>query len=160
MRFQPYTPADRDACLAIFDANTPRSFAPSERADFLRWLEQPAGRYGVLLDEGGSVVGCGGIEIGPGGSVTGLVWAMLAPSHQRRGLGRRLVEERLRWIAAIPEAREIRMDTSQHALGFYEKVGFRVIEYQEDGYGPGLHRFDLSLVVGDEFRRRYGGEAP
>ena len=36
--FRPYTSADREACLAIFDANSPTFFAPNERADYVSFL--------------------------------------------------------------------------------------------------------------------------
>ncbi|MEK9212812.1 GNAT family N-acetyltransferase [Sphingomonas sp. 2378] len=40
-----YRAADRDACLALFDGNTPGFFAPSERADFVRFLERHAAEW-------------------------------------------------------------------------------------------------------------------
>jgi hypothetical protein len=51
MIYRPYTPADRDGCLAIFDSNADRFFSPGDRAAFARFLEAPAGFVGVLRDE-------------------------------------------------------------------------------------------------------------
>ena len=57
MQFRAYQPADREACLALFDENCPAFFAPNEREDyeaFLRDLElgQGAGeQYGYVVIE-------------------------------------------------------------------------------------------------------------
>jgi predicted GNAT family N-acyltransferase len=37
----------------------------------------------------------------------------------------------------------VSIDTSQHTTGFYQHLGFKVIEWKKDGYGPGLDRVEL-----------------
>ena len=66
MIFRQYTNADREACLAIFDSNAGRYFSPVDQEDFAAFLDAPPGFFGVLLDDTGSVVGCGGIGVRPG----------------------------------------------------------------------------------------------
>ncbi len=48
--FRPYTPADLNACLALFDSNYPPYFHPSEREGYRAFLEDTAaqGEYFVL----------------------------------------------------------------------------------------------------------------
>ena len=42
LTFRPYAPADAEACLALFDANVPRYFDASERAEFAAFLAAAA----------------------------------------------------------------------------------------------------------------------
>jgi RimJ/RimL family protein N-acetyltransferase len=156
--FRPYTPADRDACLAIFDINCPTFVAPSERTQFEGYLAAPRGRYGVLLDDDGEVLGCGGIVLERGGRDAHLVWGLIRADRHHTGLGRTMTLERLRWIAETPGVERALMDTSQKSTGFYEKLGFRVIRVVKDGYAEGLDRCELELPVDDALRMRVFAE--
>ncbi|WP_383698300.1 hypothetical protein, partial [Streptomyces sp. NPDC057494] len=42
MNLRLYRPADASACLSIFDSNVPTYFAPEERSDFGRFLQEQA----------------------------------------------------------------------------------------------------------------------
>ena len=68
---RPFDPADRAACLALFDSNVPEFFLPGERAEFETWLGQPfgSGEYGeyFVLEDEGRVVACGGVWLSPEG---------------------------------------------------------------------------------------------
>jgi len=155
---RPYTPADRDACLAIFDSNCPRFVAPVERADFEAFLAAPPGRYGVLCDDSGGIVGCGGVNFDRDGRHAHLTWGLIHGTHHSRGLGRVMTLERLRWIAETPGVERVMMDTSQHTVGFYENLGFRQTRVIENGYAQDLHRHELELVVDDSLRARVFAE--
>jgi len=154
-----YTPADCDACLAIFDSNTPRFFAPRERPPFAEWLLAPLGRFYVLCDDAGAVVGCGGVVVKPGTTVAYLSWGMVHGSRHGQGLGRELTLERLRVIAAMPEVTAASLDTSQKTVGFYEKLGFKRVTHLPNHYGPGLDRYDLWADVDGAFRARFNPSA-
>lgn len=158
MTFRSYTPADRDACLSIFDSNCPTFVAPSERPQFEAYLTAPRGRYGVLVGEGGEILGCGGVIAERGGRDAHLVWGLIRADVHSRGLGRAMALERLRWIAETPGVERVLMDTSQKSAGFYEKLGFRVVKITEDGYAPGLHRHELVLPVDQALRTRVFAE--
>ncbi len=154
MRLRPYTPADREACLAIFDSSCPKFVAQEERAMFERWLENPGGRYGVYVHADGTVIGCGGIFLEEDGRTVHLTWGLIDAAHHRQGHGRAMTLERLGWIAEMPDVDRIRMDTSQHTVGFYERLGFHTVSVRPDGYAPGLDRHDLELVVDAASRAR------
>ena len=47
LQFAPYADGDREACLALFDANCPTFFAPNERADYAAFLDQCPPDYQV-----------------------------------------------------------------------------------------------------------------
>jgi len=146
MRTRPYLPADRQACLAIFDSNVPRFFRTHERPEFEAFLDAPLpGPYLVLEDEHG-IIGCGGwaFEDEARGLVH-LCWGMVRHDRHGQGHGRTLLRERLGGIRADPRARAIDLHTSQHTRGFYENLGFVIRQVVADGYAPGLDRVDMRL---------------
>jgi ribosomal protein S18 acetylase RimI-like enzyme len=153
MLYRAYTPADRDACLAVFDGNADRYFAPAERAFLEQFLDRPQGYFGVLCDDAGRVVGCGGYAERDGANFATLTWGMVARELHGRGLGKRLTLERLRLLAATA-VRRVLMHTSQETVGFYKKLGFTVTRHVPDGYRQGLDRIDLELIFDDTTRRR------
>lgn len=55
--------------------------------------------------------------------------------HHGKGLGRALMERSLADIRENLPCRTVRLDSQKHAVGFYEKFGFRVIsgEFLEEG---------------------------
>lgn len=153
-----YCPCHRASLLAIFDANTPRFFDPRERDQFVEFLDHPEGDFRVLRDDEGTTIGCGGVVVDEDGTAS-LVWGMIDRPLQGVGYGWWMALVRLSWIAATPHARRVVLDTSQQTAGFYEKLGFTIFAVERDGYGPGLDRYDLEMIVDDAFRKRFGAEA-
>jgi GNAT superfamily N-acetyltransferase len=151
MRVREYTPADRDACLAVFDSNVPRFFVSPEREEFAAFLDAPPpGPYLVVEDDAGVVVGCGGYAMGRGTADAHLCWGMVARERHGTGLGRLLLDarlERVRADAADGSIEALALHTSQHTRGFYERRGFRLESVTPDGYAPGLDRCDMRLVL-------------
>ena len=143
---RPYQASDRDACLALFDGNTPRFFDPSERADFAAWLATSPHPYLVIL-RGGRLVACGGHAPDGDGSVASLCWGMVAQYLHGQGLGRALTQARLDAIGAMPGVASVRMNTSQHTQGFYAAFGFVTEKVTPDGFGPGIDRCDMLLQL-------------
>jgi ribosomal protein S18 acetylase RimI-like enzyme len=146
MEIRAYHPSDRDACLALFDSNMPKFFMPSERADFAAFIDDLPCPYFVLCD-GKEVVGCGGYAINPGTGGADICWDVIHRDRHGQGLGRRLLAFRLEKIKAEPEAKFVRLDTSQHTTGFYARLGFEVQEIEPGGYGPGLDRCEMRLAL-------------
>ena len=152
---RPYEDRDREACLALFDSNLPAFFDPGEREEFEAYLDDlaergPNAEY-LVLETAGRVVACGGYYVAQSGTA-GLAWGMVAQAHHREGFGTRLLTERLRRIAARPEARAVILDTSQRSRGFFERLGFGVVSVTSDGYGDGLDRVDMRLDLNDGTR--------
>lgn len=140
---RPYRSSDRDACLRLFDGNTPPFFAPSERSDFIRFLERRGADYQVVI-ACSVVVACGGYLVAEDGVTAGLCWGMVERGRHGRGLGRALLKARLEAIRAA-RLRRVILDTSQHTAGFYARYGFQAVATIKDGYGPGLDRVDMTL---------------
>lgn len=146
---RPYASTDLLACLAVFDGNVPDFFAPAERAEFqahLRALPEPAPDYLVLTHAGG-VVGCGGVSLGGQHGDARLVWGMVAPEWHGRGLGHRLLQERLVLARGFAGLRTVSLSTSQHTRGFYERAGFILTGVVPDGFGAGLDQCDMVLTL-------------
>lgn len=142
MRFRPYVPADRDACLALFDSNVPAYFAPSERDDYAAFLDGDGVPY-FLLVEGERALACGGVAISADGEAR-MCWGIVDGARHRERLGTRLLLERLVAGADLGASRA-GLDTIPKTVPFFARFGFRVVREVPDGYGPGIHRRDLSL---------------
>jgi GNAT superfamily N-acetyltransferase len=147
-----YDPTHKAACLAIFDANTPAFFAPHERAEFVEFLDNDADPYFVVADAG-AVVACGGYFVIPTTPAAVLTWGMVDWARHRQGIGWFLLLARLQRLCHEPRIKVVKLQTSQHSAGFFERAGFAVQTITEDGYAPGMHQYNMGLVL-DESRRQ------
>lgn len=141
---RPYVPADRDACLALFDTNVPRFFDASEKADFEEFLDRYDGPYRVI-ERDGRIVACGGHFVSSDGKTAGLCWGVVDGRLHGQGVGTVLTEARLAAIRADPAIETVRLDTGPRTKGFYERFGFAVDGHVPDGYAPGYDRYDMVL---------------
>lgn len=142
-----YAPRDRDACLAVFDSNVPEFFTPEERTPFAEFIDDLPGRYLVLEDVGGRIVACGGWAVETGSRTADLCWGMVARDLHGTGLGRALTRLRLDDVRRVGGLDAVSLHTSQHTTGFYERLGFTLVEVTEDGLAPGLDRCDMRLAL-------------
>jgi len=146
---EPFASADREECLRVFDSNTPRFFAPEERAAFAAFLDASPGPFWVVrLEASLRVVGCGGVSIAPDGRTAWLRWGMVANNEHGGGIGRRLLSMRLGWIDERGGVETVRVATTPAASGFFQQLGFARLRVTPNGYGPGLDRHDLILPAG------------
>ncbi len=154
-----FRPEDRAACLALFDGNTPAYFHPGERAAFadclastdflpprLRNEGRPPGRFFVAVGDDGAVIGCGGWYVD--GAEATLSWGMIDRAHHRQGVGRLLLDERLRCIRAEGRARTVRVQTTAPVVGFFERMGFRIVRAAVPGLVDEMPLIELSLALG------------
>lgn len=146
MRTREYEPSDRDACMAVFDTNVPKYFVDAERDEFRRFLSELPGPY-LLLEDDRGVVACGGYAFVPEEHRADLCWGMVRQELHNNGIGRQLTEARLQRAIADPRVRVIACNTSQLTTGFYEQLGFVMIERIPDGYSPGLDRCEMRLII-------------
>jgi len=147
---RPYQASDREACLALFDGNTPRFFDPSERVRFAAWIDASVQPYLVIERVTGGdarIVACGGHAIEADGTTASLSWGMVAQDLHAQGLGQALTQARLDAIAAMPQLTSVTMNTSQHTQGFYARFGFVAVKVTPDGIGPGLDQWDMVLQL-------------
>jgi hypothetical protein len=145
VQLEPYRPEHRGECLTLFDSNVPRFFRAEERGEFEAFLDAPPGPYLVGLADGGVIAAGGYAEDRRGAGVWLLCWGMVAAPLHQQGFGRTLLDARLRALSEKAGFREVRVNTSQHTSGFFGRFGFVVTEIESDGFGPGLHRYAMSL---------------
>ena len=143
---RPYRSADRDACLALFDSNTPRFFDATERAGFAGFLDDIDGRYEVL-EQDGRIVACGGWSVEPEGTTASLCWGMVDQARHRQGLGAALTEARIAAARAHPGLTALRLGTGPETATFYARYGFTVVSVVPDGNAPGIDAVEMRLAL-------------
>lgn len=154
MRLRPYTPEDRATCLELFASNLPDLFGPGELAIFTAHIDAPTGPYFVLEDARGVAVACGGYTV-TGPERAFLNWGVIGRPWHRLGHGRLLLYARLgRLIAGSPAVLCVDTHINHFFVTFYESAGFVVDRVIEDGYGPGLNRYDIHLDLTPAARAR------
>lgn len=148
MTIRPYQATDLDACMALFDSNMPPYFLLEERQPFMDWLAANAsdGRY-YVLEQNGQLLGCGGWYWDTERQQMGLSWGMIHQDWHSQGLGTQLTLHRLRagW-AAYPKEPFV-LCTSQHTAPFYERLGFQTQTITPNGFGEGMHRYDMTAKL-------------
>ena len=142
--FRPYRCDDERACLDIFDANCPAFFAPNERAEYEAYLDRVPAGYEVCEVNARICGGFGIADAGDGASV--LSWILLSPEVQGMGIGslvmNRVMQKSRQWNAKL-----IRIATSPKATEFFGRFGAVSQSITTDGWGPGMDRVDMELVL-------------
>jgi N-acetylglutamate synthase-like GNAT family acetyltransferase len=123
MDIRPYTTADRDACLEIFDSNSPDLIPTESRPQFIEFLDAPSNFF--IAEHNNEIVGCGGFEIC--GEAARLHWGMVHRRWQRQGLGRFLLFYRLREITRNTAVQWVELEAPRPAVPFFASQGFREI---------------------------------
>lgn len=145
--FRHYTSDDRHICLALFDANCPQFFAPNERADYASFLDGSPRDYELCLVDG-QVAGAFGL-IGNGHVRRRLNWILLDPRFQGFGAGRAIMS-RVVTRAALDKVQAVDIAASHKSAPFFEKCGALTMSVTENGWGPGMHRVDMELLVSSD----------
>jgi N-acetylglutamate synthase-like GNAT family acetyltransferase len=140
-----YHPKDKKGVLALFDLNTPATFAPEERIAFDHYLDHELDYY-VVLEVNGQIVGCGGYNLNKAEGIGYLSWDMVHPDYQGNSLGKRLVNHRLEQMRQLASVQSIHVRTSQHAYAFYEKCGFKLMSITEDYWAENFHLYHMVFI--------------
>ncbi|MBN4082159.1 GNAT family N-acetyltransferase, partial [bacterium AH-315-B15] len=98
-----------------------------------------------VVQDGHKIIACGGIYIDNRYEMAGLSWSMVDPAYQDKGVGTELTIFRLKQIRnAFPELGCF-IETSQHAKGFYQKLGFKTKNVVKNGLAKGLDKYFMEL---------------
>ncbi len=140
LKIRKYSAQYKKECLDIFDSNSDVFFTLSEREAFSTFLDESSCHYLVFLIEN-KIIACSGYHISEEGIGT-LCWGMVERRQHNNGIGLQMTRYR---IDAMKKrgAVKITMNTSQHTVGFYKKLGFVVISVTKNGYGENLDKIDL-----------------
>lgn len=141
-----YEIKDKAAVLGLFDLNTPAFFAVEEKQDLIRYLDSEL-EYYCVLELGGSLAGCGGINFSKDGAHARISWDLIDPRLHGKGLGSLLLKHRLEILRTNKSVQTITVRTSQLAYLFYQKNGFVLVETQRDYWAKGfdLYRMDYPM---------------
>lgn len=154
MMIQPYDISDREACMAAFNSNCPSAFAEWERLEFAKWLDDQTATHPYwIIAHQGVVVGCGGIYTSDDqrqdskyGREVGFAWGMVRADQHGKGYGKALLTHRLDYILANYPDWPIILRTSQTAYTFFAQYGFKTVQYTEDGWSKGLHKYEMQYL--------------
>lgn len=134
--------------LHLLRLNTPQYFAPAEEAHFIHYLGQELEQYFVVELEH-QIVACGGINFFRKEKKTRISWDMIHPEHQRKGIGKALMQHRIAIISAIDWVDEIEVRTSQLAFRFYKKMGFELQKIETNFWAEGLDLYLMTIKLPD-----------
>jgi len=140
--FRSYQARDRATLLGLFDANCPAFFAPNERADYEIFLDTTSADYEVCL-LADLVVGAYGLRPEPDNGLA-LRWILLAPQYQGHGLGSAMMA-RVLTRARDNGADYLYIGASHKSAPFFARFGARETATIPNGWGPGMHRVDMTL---------------
>lgn len=135
--FQAYEANHLNACLALFKSNLGNFFAAHEEVDFIEYLKNLSSEdqyYVGKIDD--RIVCCGGWDSQPSGYH--LRWGMLDNSFHKMGLGKQLLEFRLKQIENLYGKVDVLITTSNSAQGFFEHYGFLTIQTIPNGIAVGI----------------------
>jgi predicted GNAT family N-acyltransferase len=91
------------------------------------------------------LIGCGGFAEKKEADAITFSWGLVDSHYHKQGFGKELLVFRLAEIEVQFPNRKIILDTTQHSFTFFEKYGFRTLKITENGYGKGMHRYDMVL---------------
>ena len=139
-----YSLSDKSSCLQIFDLNCPSFFSPNERYDYEAFLNREFQDYKVLVQEHG-VIGAFGLSL-TNPKVGRLRWILLHPAFQGKGLGSHIMTQ-VQAIAKAKKLEQVSIAASQHSAPFFAVYGAKTVEISPNGWGPGMHRHELTLRI-------------
>jgi ribosomal protein S18 acetylase RimI-like enzyme len=88
----------------------------------------PNTRFAVVVEFAGEAIGMGRV-IGDGGTAFQITDIAVLPAHQKRGLGKRIVEALVEWLRAnAPKSAYISLIADGPAKDLYAQYGFKPTE--------------------------------
>jgi GNAT superfamily N-acetyltransferase len=142
-----YTSVFRERCIEIFKSNLPKFFAPEELQLFADFLDHDIEDDYYVVQEDGLVLACGGIFLDEGTDEAGLSWGMVHAEHHLKGIGKLFTQYRIDLLKKVYPGKNYKIDTSQHTAGFYEKNGFKTVGIVPDGFGKGIDKYMMKMVL-------------
>jgi len=146
IQIEDYHPSHLNQLIQLLSLNTPQYFALTEEADFIHYLKAEIEDYfSVKIHD--EIVGCGGINYDLAHNLAIISWDIVHPEYQGKSLGKRLLEFRIDRIKLNYLIQKVVVRTSQHAYGFYEKAGFKLIHTKNDFWAKGFDLYHMELEI-------------
>lgn len=139
----------RAQCIRAFDSNLGRYFAPSEREEFIEFLDSlPSDTEYFICLKNDRLLACGGLSKNQ--ETGSLAWGLVHNDYHGQGIGTTLTDYRLSYLKANSEVQVIKIETSQHTEGFYQKRGFVTTGTVTDGFGEGIDCVSMEYIRSNE----------
>ena len=118
---------DVEACESIYQRNEPGRFPEAARSDFLAHIRSRDKALFLVAEVDGAIVGFGGITMDRKGKleVAHLVYGMVDPAHQRRGIGTALLLARIAMLPAPRRWWTVLFVPIAGSESFYQRFGFQ-----------------------------------
>lgn len=130
-------------CLDLFDDNCPMYFSENERQDYEDFLAlRPEGYEVLVLND--EVIGAYGLVKHETGYA--LNWIIIASKAQGLGLGTKIMQ-RMKSVAILKGVKSITIAASHLSAPFFERFGAQILEEKPHGWGPDMHRVDMTLIL-------------
>lgn len=147
---KPYLPEHREALIEIFKGNIPLYFAEEELPYFTDFIDNLDCPYSVIFNNN-EIVGCGGIGLNKSRKpsnidTVSMCWGMIDHKYHKHGFGKKLLEFRIQQSKELYPNVKIALGTTQHTFQFFEKYGFKTVEFQKDYWAKGLDLHQMELV--------------
>ena len=150
--FRPFTAGDKNACMDILMSNTPRYFGVEDADEYRDFLDSPTCDYFVVT-QNDTIVACGGHGFHDRKQAFILAWGMVRADLHKHGLGKFLLTERLKKICSDFSDSLVKIETSQHSRGFFERFGFKTTNIIPNHFAPGIDRVDMELrLTAEQYR--------
>ena len=133
---------DKEKLVRILKNNVPRYFAETEVDDYEEYINGKVQDY-YVAKLGDEIIAAGGINYDKDRQLAKISWDIVDIPFQKQGIGRLLMKHRLEVIAAKKDIKSIIVRTSQHAYGFYEKMGFKLLERHKDYWAKGFDMYKM-----------------
>lgn len=136
IRLRRYREEDREAVLAIYDANAPDRFPQGHRPTFEKFLEVAAHLHltapfeFLVVEEAdsGEVIACGGASADREQPVNQLSYGLVAPDFQGHGIGATLLFARLVAVTTRPEMNFSYIFSVPKSIGYFLRFGFELYD--------------------------------
>lgn len=90
---------------------------------------------------GEKAVACAGIYARHEDKEAGMAWGMVLNEKHQQGIGSQITQIRIREIKNKYPDYTIRLKTTQHTAPFYEKMGFKTVKIDPNGFTEGMDCF-------------------
>lgn len=146
IEIKTYSTEFEETLIQIFDLLTPTFFDASERSDYRHYLRQEKEDYYIVLNNE-ICVAAGGINYEPERKKAFISWDLIHPDFHGKGIGRKLMQHRLKRIQSHSNAEQIIVRTSQLVYPFYEKQGFVLEKTVKDYWAEGFDLYQMSMKI-------------
>ena len=139
-----YKEEDKHALVNIMQNNIPKYFAETELSDYKEYLEEEIEEY-FIASMDNRIIAAGGINYDRPRQLAKISWDIVDVPFHHQGIGSLLLEHRFQVISNKKDIKSIIVRTSQHAFGFYEKKGFKLLERHKDYWAKGFDMYKMSI---------------